>query len=331
MLDAACYSGTDVSAARLKATTDALIAGMVAMQEYTRPQMGKGYFGTTEATDGYTDVLYSTKDYVYSGETSADSYQSIGYVNFKIASPSTTVLLKNGDSNPGFPVVVESKKIENSSGSIFNRKTTYGKIAYVAPLSDDLMLNHLWYGYAEGTYSTWPGKTATSNNATFGYQAGTTADLTANQDNTGTSRFWNNQAFLNPTFGTNEYAKTYTGLQFTAKVIGNRNNENTDNAAENLTLNSTQYVLNYTPLANAVAGLDTTTQKQVAAQYKEGGLADLLAKADTVSGVNPATYNYAFDLAGAVTSYQADATKAMTAYNAATVNTAPMFIPTCAR
>ena len=146
--------------------------------------------------------------------------------------------------------------------------------------------------------------------------------MTANQDNTGTSRFWNNQAFLNPTFGTNEYAKTYTGLQFTAKVIGNRNNENTDNAAENLTLNSTQYVLNYTPLANAVAGLDTTTQKQVAAQYKEGGLADLLAKADTVSGVNPAAYNYAFDLAGAVTSYQADAAKAMTAYNAATVNTA---------
>lgn len=95
--------------------------------------------------------------------------------------------------------------------------------------------------------------------------------MTDNQDNTGTSRFWNNQAFLNPTFGTNEYAKTYTGLQFTAKVIGNRNNENTDNAAENLTLNSTQYVLNYTPLANAVAGLDTTTQKQVAAQYKEGG------------------------------------------------------------
>ena len=138
------------------------------------------------------------------------------------------------------------------------------------PLSSDLMLNHLWYGYAEGTYSTWPGKTATSNNATFGYQAGTTADMTANQDNTGTSRFWNNQAFLNPTFGTNEYAKTYTGLQFTAKVIGNRNNENTDNAAENLTLNSTQYVLNYTPLANAVAGLDTTTQKQVAAQYKRG-------------------------------------------------------------
>lgn len=146
--------------------------------------------------------------------------------------------------------------------------------------------------------------------------------MTANQDNTGTSRFWNNQAFLNPTFGTNEYAKTYTGLQFTAKVIGNRNNENTDNAAENLTLNSTQYVLNYTPLANAVAGLDTTTQKQVAAQYKEGGLADLLAKADTVSGVNPAAYNYAFDLAGAATNYQADADAAMTAYNAATVNTA---------
>ena len=36
------------------------------------------------------------------------------------------------------------------------------------------MLNHLWYGYAERAYSTWPGKTATSNNATFGYQAGTT-------------------------------------------------------------------------------------------------------------------------------------------------------------
>lgn len=144
------------------------------MQEYTQPQLGKGYFGTTEATDGYTDVLYSTKDYVYSGETTADSYQSVGYVNFKIASPSTTVLLKNGDSNPGFPVVVESKKIENSSGSIFNKKTTYGKIAYVAPFSSDLMLSHLWYGYAEGAYSTWPGKTATSNNATFGYQAGTT-------------------------------------------------------------------------------------------------------------------------------------------------------------
>lgn len=322
LLDAVRYGGADVSAARLKAATDALIACMAAMQEYTQPQMGKGYFGTTEATDGYTDVLYSTKDYVYSGETTADSYQGIGYVNFKIASPSTTVLLKNGDSNPGFPVVVESKKIENSSGSIFNKKTTYGKIAYVAPLSSDLMLSHLWYGYAEGAYSTWPGKTATSNNATFGYQAGTTADMTANQDNTGTSRFWNNQAFLNPTFGTNEYAKTYTGLQFTAKVIGNRNNENTDNAAENLTLNSTQYVLNYTPLANAVAGLDTTTQKQVVAQYKEGGLADLLAKADTVSGINPAAYNYAFDLAGAVTGYQADAAAAMTAYNAATVNTA---------
>lgn len=102
LLDAARYGGADVSAARLKAATDALIAGMAAMQEYTRPQVGKGYFGTTEATDGYTDVLYSTKDYVYSGETTADSYQSVGYVNFKIASPSTTVLLKNGDSKPGF-------------------------------------------------------------------------------------------------------------------------------------------------------------------------------------------------------------------------------------
>ena len=41
LLDAARYGGADVSAARLKAATDALIAGMAAMQEYTRPQMGK--------------------------------------------------------------------------------------------------------------------------------------------------------------------------------------------------------------------------------------------------------------------------------------------------
>ena len=321
LLDAARYGGADVSAAQLKAATDALTAGMAAMKEYTQPQLGKGYFGTTEATDGYTDVLYSTKDYVYSGETTADSYQTIGYVNFKIATPSTTVLLKNGDSNPGFPVVVESKKVENGNGVLWGYKTTYGKIAYVAPLSNDLMLSHLWYGYAEGAHTVWPGKTAESNNATFGYQASTTADMTVNQDNTGTSRFWNNQAFLTPTFGANEYAKTYTGLQFTAKVIGNRNNESTDNAAENLTLNSTQYVLNYAPLASAVAALDTSSQKQVAAQYKEGGLASLLAKNDTVSGVNPAAYNYALDTTGAVTQYQTDAAAAMTAYHAATVNT----------
>ncbi len=321
LLDAVRYGGADVSAAKLKEAADALKAGMAAMQAYTEPQLSKGYFGTTEATDGYTNVLYSTKDYVYSGETTKDEYQTIGYVNFKIATPSTTVLLKNGDSNPGFPVVVESKKVENNYWSGLSRKTTYGKIAYVAPLSNDLMLNHLWYGYADGTYNAWPGKTADSNNATFGYQSGTTADMTANQDNTGTSRFWNNQAFLNPTFGTDEYTKTYTGLQFTAKVIGNKNNENTDNVAENLTLNSTQYVLNYQPLANAVSALDTATQKQVAAQYKEGGLSGLLAKADTVSGVNPAAYNYAFDTAGAVANYQTDAAAAMSAYNAATVST----------
>ncbi len=321
LLDAVRYGSADVSAATLKAAADALTAGMDAMQEYTQPQLGKGYFGTTEATDGYTNVLYSTKDYVYSGETTKDEYQEIGYIKFKIATPSTTVLVKQDDSIPGFPVVVESKKSENSSGSIFNKKTTYGKIAYVAPLSSDLMLSHLWYGYAEREHTAWPGKTAESNTATFGYQADTTADMTVNQDNTETPRFWNNQAFLNPTFGTNEYVKTYTGLQFTTKVIGNRNDQSKDNAAENLTLNSTQYVLNYQPLADAVSALDTATQKQVAAQYKEGGLADLLAKADTVSGVNPAAYNYAFDTAGAVTDYQSDASAAMTAYSASTVST----------
>lgn len=44
LLDAVRYGGVDVSAARLKAATDALMAGMAAMQEYTQPQMGKGYF-----------------------------------------------------------------------------------------------------------------------------------------------------------------------------------------------------------------------------------------------------------------------------------------------
>ena len=104
LLDAVRYGGTDVSAARLKAATDALIAGMAAMQECTaRAPDGQGLLGTTEATDGYTDVLYSTKDYVYSGETTADSYQGIGYVNFKIASPSTTVLAEKRRQQPRLP------------------------------------------------------------------------------------------------------------------------------------------------------------------------------------------------------------------------------------
>ncbi len=100
LLDAARYVGP-MCLLPAKAATDALMAGMAAIRSAPSP-MGKGYFGTTEATDGYTDVLCGP-GLCYSGETSADSYRSIGYVNFKIASTAPTVLLKNGDSNPGLP------------------------------------------------------------------------------------------------------------------------------------------------------------------------------------------------------------------------------------
>lgn len=284
----AYYYGDDTTV-DLTAAATALRVAMLSMVKWEIPTgNGIGYFGTTEAVGGYSNVLYSTKDYNY---TSGSNGVTCSWTYAKIATASTTVMMYDGVEPVGFPVVLETKKIANSDGNIFNggSKTCYNAYRSLQPVTykDSWNFDDFWYGYQDKEYTTWPNKSESNYNERFKDDN----NYTTNQTNTGTSRFWNNMCIYQGNGNTENYYETFSNGTYHLAIRGTKNNETAMDQGGDISNTSTQYVINYQPLR---AKLDNSLSyfKNIA-NYSEGGLSnDLFNAIDKASDINPNNFDY---------------------------------------
>lgn len=242
--DAAYYGGdttTDVTT-----PAENLTQAMLDMHKWSAYKgTATGFYGETVATEGYTNLLYCSKNIGYGSEVTANNM-----VN-KIDAPSKSVMLYDG-TETGFPVVLEIKR----------NNSLQRDARYVAVANSSFKLTHNWYGYLENDWTHWPAKTASSNKGQLSYSSSVSQTWTLTTE---TTRYFNNQCFYNGAGNTNDYYDFYDkNLSFTG--CHNRKGE----TCTSTLINSSEYVVNYKALIDKMPNSDSRLDD--VENYKEGGL-----------------------------------------------------------
>lgn len=240
-----------------------------------------GYYGTTVATGGYSNVVYSsnTTPNVSSG------YTDKGYTKTKLIAPKIAVYAYDGRATDNVygPVAIEVLK-----SGLSTKQITYAEIN-VSPFG----LKENWVGYwsaANGSWDSWP--SSFENNDSFGYSSTHTKN-SVNVDNKNTSRFYWNKLFYTGSGNTDTYYDTISS--FSASIRTTANQTGTTG------VDSSQYVINYKPVIDRTNALKTALTAAftgaTADDYLNGGLTDILAEIDTFTAdaLNPNTYTYTDD------------------------------------
>lgn len=186
----------------------------------------KGYHRETEAVGGYDNILYCSKTTAEEG-----SFLGVGSNgNFKTFSPSVVVMMYDGGT-VGFPMTMECY-----SSKSWGTTQTYNLRSIIWNGNANFEFRHPWYGYADGTWESWPGKDA-SNKATDGFGEIPVTESSANiAMKHSTHRIYNNEVYYKGTGNADSY---YEGISGTSVLI------NVNGKTGSKATSSQIYVLDY--------------------------------------------------------------------------------------
>lgn len=259
------YNYGTAAASTLTTAKNNLVSATNAMTAFT-PYNGnaKGYFGTTEASGCYTNLLYSSQTLSDMGWTTNNSIRT------KILANNINVLLYKGENTTGFPLTANLYKDTTWSRSfqsvfIEGQKTNVSKFK----------LTQAWAGYST-TWNAWP----TSTSKTVNYLQDDTGKYTF--DGNRTEYVHRNIAYYAGTGNTTDYYEKVTGLTFYGKENGNWGSA--------IVPSITEYVVNYKPIVDFVADTATAAKLKDVSQYKEGGFANFITAYNKATSINPNSY-----------------------------------------
>lgn len=259
------YNYGTAAASTLTTAKNKLVDATNAMTAFT-PYNGnaKGYFNTTEASGGYTNLLYSSQSIGNMGWVTRND------IKVKVLANTINVLLYKGENTTGFPLTANLYKDTRWSRNfkavfIENQKAGTSKFK----------LNQQWAGYST-TWNAWP--TSTSKK------------LNHLQDDEGKYPFdgnWTeyvhrNIAYYAGTGNTTDYYEKVTNLTFYGKEG--------DTWTGAIVPNITEYVVNYKPIVDFVADTATAAKLKNVSQYKEGGFANFITAYNKATSIDPNSY-----------------------------------------
>lgn len=212
----------------------------------------KGYYGSNEATNAYSNIIYcSTTIGDPNSSSSGTQMDGSGKCHAKILSPSVTVMLyENSDSKPSFPLLFYG--IRNNKGNVAAQYSHY-KLYYSAPNDSRFALSHRWYGPGSNSTS-W----ISSTSETFGYKNDQGTSYTYEFPDNNAKTFVNKCEYQG-TGNTQDFYEQFTNQSFKTYGWGGLKKAFSDDRADftkDLSLNSTQYVINYKPIREILTSTD---------------------------------------------------------------------------
>lgn len=202
----------------------------------------KAHFENDVATNGYSNVVYSSKGTdtsKYPGEPSRAFYtdNKIGQANY-------TVNVYDGENEVSAPVVYEA----SSNYGIYTRKVYYAALVN----SSIFKLQQYWKGNITGNnWTRWPlavNSSATNDNVNYEENTNKTFTLTTKKDSK--HYFWNKVVYCG-SGDKNKFYESINGLTF--KIHGDTGGNKT---ATSTTVGH-NYVINYRPIYDIIKGNET--------------------------------------------------------------------------
>ncbi|MCD7723223.1 MAG: hypothetical protein LUH82_04665 [Clostridiales bacterium] len=281
------------------------------------------------AGDYYSNVIYSSTITNWATFTSSDSSNT-----FKIVGPTEMVLAYDGENEVIMPIALE----------IFSHVSSMGAFRVYTAYSDSALfsLNENWQG-ANASYNylyfptdTESGQASTTNAASYQNLGTSESDYSAYTEKDANG-FLGNKYYFNTSFDFTNSASGYYYTDYVAHESGSSETWNIGwkDGGSTVTIDSSAltgdtysvYVINYVPVITNTQSLSSalaaaiTSAENGAADYLEGGLADLLAAIDsfTAAELDPmdSSYNYSSDTAAAVSAYSSALSAAVSSYSAA--------------
>lgn len=202
----------------------------------------KAHFENDVATNGYSNVVYSSKGTdtsKYPGEPS-----QAFYTDNKIGQANYTVNVYDGENEVSAPVVYEA----SSNYGIYTRKVYYAALVN----SSIFKLQQYWKGNITGNnWTRWPlavNSSATNDNVNYEENTNKTFTLTTKKDSK--HYFWNKVVYCG-SGDKNKFYESINGLTF--KIHGDTGGNKT---ATSTTVGH-NYVINYRPIYDIIKGKET--------------------------------------------------------------------------
>ena len=253
----------------------------------------------------YSNVVYYDGT-SWSGQGNGNNtYNGVGRMDFKIATPLNTVMVYDGANEVSYHVVLEQHRNQSSGDTQL--------IHYVGSYDNGFGLYQDWAG-GSTDYTQWP-----SGDDTFAYYDSNNYNESNNLNN-GDNHFYKNKMIYSGSVNTDSYYTVVTNQGFYAKTSYK---ENTWGASRqykygDITSYSNQYVINYKPIydilsnARAIATeINTNGWK-----YTDASLSQAVSALNAVGNCNPNNYNYSSNVAGTVQQCATDIKNAKAAYDA---------------
>jgi hypothetical protein len=284
-LDAYNYGGKNLG---LAGAATALQNAMDDMTEYSAVKSNvMGSFvndadnvTANEYSKVYHSLLYSpqtTTDVGSDKEQFGSSWTGSNGTTFYVYYP-TTVVLYDGEETPSMGVMIASHAYKTGSWS----KDCRDKAAWIdTSSSQGLSLKEEWHGY--------------DKRMNFQYQwygAGNRLPLSQSgsqyYSHGETNYYWSNILYYEGDFSSGSYLKT---INPTFKYVGS--NDTDKDVTFSVTGSAPIYVINYKALLTALTNNKAKiTLKANLSDFKEGGLAQVMADYDTATSFDPTSYNY---------------------------------------
>ncbi len=260
---------------------------VTSMTEWNAPTFtATAYHKTTEATDGYSSLVYAKNDDTWFGpETSLESKK----LQSKVALPNEIVVCYDG-SDAYIPIA--GQFYQNGSpvtgrwwrSSGFSLKDS--NVNYTAELKQN------WRCVKNAAYDSWSSPTS-SLNLPYKYEDDTSdckydAAMAYNRlymTSKNTSTYYDSIDYSNFDIHNKFYLTWIIGKSYyDGHTYGS----------------GTGYIINYKPLKDRISTLSTELAKYSLANYTQGGLEELLSAIDACTAVNPNSYDYASNVSKAV-------------------------------
>ena len=206
----------------------------------------------------YNNVVYSPQNTTsWSGDGVGDVATGVGRTDFKCAMPLNTVLVYDGATghDPIAPIMLESRCNDtNGSSHIIHYMRVDSSTCF--------SLVQAWQGYTGGNSSAiadawtkWAGGNTLTATDDFAYRDNNNENESSDSQRDGNSRFWWNKLVFDTSYFTShptEYSVVDTNISF----YGHTSYKNNDRQHKygTVTSKSNNYVINYKPVYDIIAG-----------------------------------------------------------------------------
>lgn len=261
---------------------------VTSMTEWNAPTFtATAYHKTTEATDGYSSLVYAKNDDTWFGpETSLESKK----LQSKVALPNEIVVCYDG-SDAYIPIAGQFYQNGSSVTGRWWRSSGFSlkdsNVNYTAELKQN------WRCVKNAAYDSWSSPTS-SLNLPYKYEDDTSdckydAAMAYNRlymTSKNTSTYYDSIDYSNFDIHNKFYLTWFISGKsyYDGHTYGK----------------GTGYIINYKPIKDRISTLSTELAKYSVANYTQGGLEELLSAIDACTAVNPNSYDYASNVSNAV-------------------------------